>query len=175
MAERSAEDERVRGYLVAQAAKLSIPDLVEKVRRDVAPLKAVADALPADHFHDRPAAEDWSAAEVLTHILEMNDRGAAAITGALDHGELPARIRDSISGNVRPEANASDTFWAAHVAPREALLARVLQATGDENLHLKITHPQFGELNWREWLLFMRVHDLDHMRQLQAITAHFAE
>jgi hypothetical protein len=29
-------------------------------------------------------------------------------------------------------------------------------------------------LSWREWLLFMRVHDLDHMRQLQAITQHFA-
>jgi len=41
-------------------------------------------------------------------------------------------------------------------------------------LQVKITHRQFGPLSWREWLLFMRVHDLDHMRQLQAISRHFA-
>ncbi len=173
MAQRSEEDERVRSYLVTQTAKLSLPDLVAKVRKDTAPLQEVAAAVPAARFNDRPAAEDWSAAEVLTHILEMNDRGAAAITGALDDGELPKTIRDVISGQVRPEAGSAETFWAAYLAPREKLLARVLEATGDENLHLKITHSQFGEMNWREWLLFMRVHDLDHMRQLQAITQHF--
>ena len=33
--------------------------------------------------------EDWSAAEVFTHILDMNDTGAAAIVGILDHGAVP--------------------------------------------------------------------------------------
>ncbi|MDZ7728356.1 MAG: hypothetical protein U5Q44_09305 [Dehalococcoidia bacterium] len=31
------------------------------------------------------------------------------------------------------------------------------------------THPMFGELNWREWFLFMRIHSKDHARQLQAM------
>jgi len=39
---------------------------------------------------------------------------------------------------------------------------------------VKMKHPWFGEFSWREWLLFMRVHDLDHARQLQAIAAAFA-
>ena len=29
-------------------------------------------------------------------------------------------------------------------------------------------------MNWREWLLFARVHTLDHARQMQAITAVLA-
>jgi hypothetical protein len=32
----------------------------------------------------------------------------------------------------------------------------------------------FGPLNWREALLFMRLHDLDHAGQLQKNTAAFA-
>ncbi|MBK9341723.1 MAG: hypothetical protein IPN07_01475 [Dehalococcoidia bacterium] len=47
----------------------------------------------------------------------------------------------------------------------------MLQAKGDEHLDVKMTHSWFGEFSWREWFLFMRVHDLDHMRQLQAIAA----
>jgi hypothetical protein len=29
-------------------------------------------------------------------------------------------------------------------------------------------------MSWREWLLFMRVHDLDHTRQIAAIGQSFA-
>ena len=168
------EDLRVRGYLIAQANKLSIPDLVQKVRADTAPLQAVGAAVPAEHFNERPAPNDWAAAEVYTHILEMNERGARAIEGILDHGALPPPISDTIAGGARAELANAAQYWQAYIARREALLARVLRAAGDEHPEIKITHNQFGALSWREWLLFMRVHDLDHMRQLQAITAHFA-
>jgi hypothetical protein len=168
------EDLRVRGYLIAQANKLSIPDLVQKVRTDTAPLRAVGAAVPAAHFSERPGPNDWSAAEVYTHILDMNDRGARAIEGILDHGELPPPIDDTMTGGTRAVLGDAEQYWQAYLSRREALLARALRASGDEHLEIKITHNQFGALSWREWLLFMRVHDLDHMRQLQAITAHFA-
>jgi len=168
------EDQRVRGYLTSQANKLSIPDLVEKVRRDVLPLREAAVAMPQAHFFERPGPDHWSAAEVLTHILEMNERGTRAIEGILDHGTLPPPINDEISGETRPDLNSAGDFWRAHQARREQLLDRALRASGDEHLEVKITHRQFGALSWREWLLFMRVHDLDHMQQLQTITQHFA-
>lgn len=167
------EDQRVRGYLVSQANKLSIPALVEKVRTDTLPLQEVAAAVPQAHFFDRPGPNDWSAAEVLTHILDMNDRGAQAIEGILDHGTLPPPITDQMSRDTRPGLNTADDFWRMYQPRREQLLERAGRATGDEHLEVKITHNQFGPLNWREWLLFMRVHDLDHMRQLQAVTEHF--
>jgi hypothetical protein len=160
---------RVRGYLLAQANKLSLPDLVEKVRRDVLPLREAA-AVPPDRFAERPAPDDWSAAEVFTHILEMNERGARAIEGILDGGTLPPPITDVMSGATRDDLRTAEDYWRVYQARREQLLARALQATGEEHLDIKITHNQFGPLSWREWLLFMRVHDLDHMRQLQAIS-----
>ena len=168
------EDQRIRSYLLTQANKLSIPDLVDKVRQDTAPLHEVGAAVPPDHFQERPGPNDWSAAEVYTHILEMNERGAQAIEGILDHGALPPRMTDQITGDSRRDLPTTEDYWQAYLPRREQLLARVLEASGGEHLEIKITHPQFGALSWREWLLFMRVHDLDHMRQLQAITRRFA-
>jgi hypothetical protein len=168
------EAQRIRGYLISQANKLSVPDLVDKLRTDTAPLREIGAAAPPAHFGERPGPDDWSAAEVYTHILQMNERGAAAIEGIVDRGALPERISDTISGDTRAGLSTADDYWQAYLSRREQLLARVLQAKGDEHLDVKITHSQFGPFSWREWLLFMRVHDLDHMRQLQTVTQHFA-
>lgn len=168
------EDLRVRSYLVTQASKLSIPDLVQKVRTDTAPLRAVGAAVPAERFTERPSFNDWSAAEVYTHILDINERGARGIEGILDHGTLPSPISDTIEGGARAGLSDAEQYWHVYNTRRDALLERVLRASGDEHLDIMIVHNQFGALSWREWLLFMRVHDLDHMRQLQAITVHFA-
>lgn len=169
MTQPPSENDRVRGYLIAQASKLSISELVDKVRKDTAPLKEAASLVPASRFNDRPAEGDWSAAEVWTHILEMNEHGARAIAGILDSGLLPERASDTISGETRADITSGDEYHGVYLRRREELLARVLKASGDEHLEIKINHPMFGDLSWREWLLFMRVHDLDHLRQLQGV------
>src|SRR5215470_8879268 len=91
------EAQRVRGYLVAQAAKIGIPELVDKLRRDALPLRAAAAGVPADRFLERPAEGEWSAAEVFTHVLEMTEHGDAAINAIIAGGQ-PMRVRDAVSG-----------------------------------------------------------------------------
>ena len=39
---------------------------------------------------------------------------------------------------------------------------------------MRIEHPMFGPLTWRETLLFTRLHDLDHAGQLQKIATALA-
>jgi uncharacterized damage-inducible protein DinB len=172
----TADDEaqRVRGYLTSQANKLSLPELVDKVRRDTAPLWQAAAAVPAERFSQRPTPADWSAAEVLGHVLDMTERGSDAIEGIIEHGTIPPPIRDELRRERRADLRTAADYQRAWSARRERLYARVLAARGDEHLDVPITHGTFGQLNWREWLLFMRVHDLDHMRQLQALGRHFA-
>jgi DinB superfamily len=167
------ENQRIRSYLLAQAKKLTIPALVAKVREDTAPLQAIGAAVPVARFSQRPAPGEWSAAEVYSHILDVNERGARAIEDILDHGTVPAPITDTISAGTSAALLTAGDYWQVYHARRERLLARVMQASGDKHLDIKITHPQFGALSWREWLLFMRVHDLDHMRQIEAITRQF--
>ena len=57
---------------------------------------------------------------------------------------------------------------------RAALFERVRAAEPDSRLEGTVEHPFFGPLNWRQTLLFMRIHDLDHAGQLQAIAAALA-
>ena len=54
---------------------------------------------------------------------------------------------------------------------REALFARALAVDPAARLERSIAHGFFGLLNWRETLLFIRIHDLDHAGQLEKIAA----
>jgi len=54
---------------------------------------------------------------------------------------------------------------------RERLITVVLQADPQAHLDIVWGHNEFGKMNWREWLLFARVHTLDHAGQMQAIEA----
>ncbi len=170
----SDEAQRIRSYLVTQAAKLSVAEIVDKLRRDTPPLWDAAAALPAGRLGERPAAEEWSAFEVLTHVLAMNDHGVDAIDGIIGSGAPPRPVADELRHERRTGFTTVEQYRQAWLQRREPFLVRVLQAAGDEHLDVTIAHPRFGPLNWREWLLFMRIHDLDHMRQLQTLDATFA-
>jgi hypothetical protein len=175
MPDMPAEDiQRVRDYLLAQANKLTIPELVEKVRKDTLVLKDLAEGTSDATFREKPGPDDWSQAEVWTHILQMNDHGSTAISGILDSGSAPPRANDILTGETRPDLATAQDYYATYLERREALLTRASEARGDEHLEIKINHPMFGDLSWREWLLFMRVHDLDHARQLQSVAAAVA-
>ena len=52
------------------------------------------------------------------------------------------------------------------MARTEESLTRALQASPTAHLDTTVDHPMFGPLNWREALLFTRLHDLDHAGQL---------
>ena len=56
---------------------------------------------------------------------------------------------------------------------REQLFDRALRADPTARLEQSISHGFFGLLNWRETLLFTRLHDLDHAGQLGKIAAAF--
>ena len=67
--------------------------------------------------------------------------------------------------------HTAEEWWSTFTAGRETLFARVLAADPAAHLERVIEHPFFGELNWREALLFLRLHDLDHAGQLQKIAS----
>jgi uncharacterized damage-inducible protein DinB len=167
------EGERIRSYLQAQAHKLTIPELADKVRRDMEQVREALTAVPADAFSTRPAQGEWSANEVAAHLTSSSAALAEGIRGAIDSGATPAGATDRIEPT--DEQRSGEEWWRTLLSDREAILARARQASGDEHLDIKWNHPMFGDLNWREWLLFMRVHDLDHTRQLQSIAAQLAD
>jgi hypothetical protein len=89
-----------------------------------------------------------------------------AIVAVLD-GALPlspSRERAPVT-----DVRSAEAWLTALERDREALFARVGRAEPSTRLDVTIEHFMFGPLNWRETLLFMRLHDLDHAGQLDKI------
>ena len=162
------EADRIRSYLQAQAAKLSLAELSAKVRADLAQVHEALMAAPADRFTDRPGADDWSPNEIAYHLVSTSQSVSRGIVSVLDTGEHTGPIADTMEETE--QVRTAEQWWDQLLADRERTLARVAEASGDEHPEVKWPHSVFGDLNWREWLLFMRVHDLDHARQLAAAT-----
>ncbi|HUG35656.1 MAG TPA: DinB family protein [Candidatus Limnocylindrales bacterium] len=166
------EQQRIRSYLTAQGAKLAPPDLVDKVRQAMGELREAAMAVPTARFGDRPAPEEWSGNEVMAHVLAAGRYFGGGILSALDGAPAPDRMAGQGTEGA-PRRVAAD-WWADLQRDREALFARVLAADPGARLDRTVEHRMFGPLNWREALLFMRIHDLDHAGQLKKIAAAFA-
>jgi len=160
------EQTRIRSYLTAQAAKLSPAEIVEKVRAAMDQLRGAADGVPAARFAERPAAEEWSANEVMAHVVKAGRHFGGAIVRLLD-GSSGGEVRDQLERDVA--RRSASEWWVALERDRAALFARVAAADPQGALGATVEHPFFGPLNWRETLLFMRLHDLDHAGQLQKI------
>jgi uncharacterized damage-inducible protein DinB len=160
------EQQRIRSYLTTQAAKLAPADIVDKVRAAMEQLRAAAGAVPAAHFNDPPAPGEWSANEVMAHVVEAGRHFGGAIERLLD-GEPPGAPRDAAARDTAPRP--LDAWWSLLERDRTGLFQRVLRAEPTARLDATVEHPFFGPLNWRETLLFMRLHDLDHAGQLQKI------
>jgi len=166
------EQKRIKSYLEAQGAKLSPPAIVDKVRAAMADLGKAALAVPAARFGERPEPEEWSANEVMAHVVAAGTYFGGGIVSALDGTPPPPRMKDQ---GVTGATSRSASEWTGLLSrDREVLFDRVLRADPLANLERPIEHGMFGPLNWREALLFMRLHDLDHAGQLQKIATALA-
>ena len=87
----------------------------------------------------------------------------------IGHGEQPPNVDDALE--QAPSDATREQLLADIEGHRERLIAVVLQADPQAHLDIVWGHNEFGNMNWREWLLFARVHTLDHARQMQAIAA----
>jgi len=159
------EEARIRSYLEAQGAKLSPAAIIDKVRAAMAELRAAAESVPPARFNDRPEPEEWSGNEVMAHVIDAGKHFGDQIVQALD-GMPPAGSGRDRSEKPVPRRTAAE--WCTILErDREGLFECVQRADPAARLDKRIEHGMFGTLNWRETLLFLRLHDLDHARQLQ--------
>ena len=162
------EELRIRGCLQGQGAKLSPAAIIDRVRAAMAHLRAAAEAIPAARFRDRPVPE--SGKGVMDHVLEADRNFGDQIVAVLDGvGHSPA-TRETREAPVR----TAEEWCALLERDRGVLFERVLRPDPQNRLDATIEHGMFGPLNWRETLLFLRLHDLDHAGRLRKIAAALA-
>ena len=161
-----AERGRLRGYLQQQAAKRTIEELIERVQEGVDAVANAARAVPAQRLTELGPGEGepWTPVDCLRHIVSSNRMTAQQVLYVALSGELPEQstapaLPDTIEELIALQSEAIDSLYA-HV--RDAEPEAYLDVTWE--------HPFFGQLNWPEWLLFLRVHCLDHAAQLKAMS-----
>ncbi len=169
---REEEVARVRSYLESQAMRRTTEQLVESLREAHRQFLVATAAVTDAAFRTVPKEGEWSAADVLAHVRSIAAFDERSICGVLERGEQPANVNDALE--QAPTHATREQLLADIEALRERLIAVVLQADPQAHLDIVWGHNEFGYMNWREWLLFARVHTLDHARQMQATAAELA-
>jgi uncharacterized damage-inducible protein DinB len=169
---REEEVARVRSYLASQAMRRTPEQLVEALQEAHHQFLAATAAVPDAAFRTTPKEGEWSAADVLAHVRSIAAFDERSICGVIERGDQPANMDDVLE--QAPTNTTREQLLADIEALRERLIAVVLQADPQAHLDIVWGHNEFGNMNWREWLLFARVHTLDHARQMQAIAAGLA-
>jgi uncharacterized damage-inducible protein DinB len=164
---RAEEVKRVRGYLASQAMRRTPAQLVEALREAQQQLLVAVAAVPDADFRTIPGKGEWSVADVLAHVRAIAAIDERSICGVIERGEQPANVDDALEH--APTNATREQLFADIAALRKRLITVVLQADPQAHLDIVWGHNEFGIMNWREWLLFARVHTLDHAQQTQAI------
>lgn len=168
---RAQEVARVRGYLARQSMQRTPVQIVEALREAHQQFLTATAAVSDGDFSIVPEQGEWSATNVLAHVCAVAAFETQTICAAIERGEQPLDVDAMPSSSFHQRTR--EQMLADLERSREQLFASVLKT--DPEAHLDITwgHDEFGKMHWREWLLFARVHELDHARQMQAIASAF--
>jgi hypothetical protein len=166
---RAEEIARVRSYLASQSVRRTPAQLVETLQEAHRQFLASIASIPNEHMRTTLLDGEWSAIDVLLHMRTIAAIDASSIPAVIERGEQPPDIQDAIT--FAPQETTPSELLAELEQLRAQLYAAVLQADPQAHLDITWSHPEFGAMHWREWMLFARVHTLDHARQIQSIAA----
>ncbi len=150
----------VVSYLAHEGRK-DASAIVEVIERERRRLVDVLGGISVEQAGFIPSSGGWSIREVARHVAGA-ETGVAAIIARLAGAPEPPEASHPAGQSL---AEVSRELGQA----RAQLLAVVGGLAEDANLDAKHDHLFFGPLNWKEWLAFQRVHDGDHIEQIEAI------
>ena len=158
--------EVILSYVRRKAAEWTPDQLAQRVDAAVAELEAAARAVPAAALAERRAGEEWSPLDCIRHVAEVNSGTASRVRAVVLNGALPES-----AASAPPVSAGREAILAAHATVVAAATRAVRVGDGDPDAAITWLHPFLGDLNWREWFLTLRVHSLDHARQIAALRA----
>lgn len=159
--------DRVNRWIRREAAARSLEEIHVWVRERQTQLIASARPLTPTQLRTPPADGEWSPLEALRHVVEWNAQVSEDVLHTCLTGERPGNPVPSLDLDV-------DGLVAREQATLDSLWAHVSEADPDAFLDVTWEHPFFGQLNWREWFLFLGVHCSDHAGQITAASSHDA-
>ena len=116
----------------------------------------------------KPAADEWSAAEVGDHVA-LGTGVLGKIAGMLAQGQRPGDEDWDPPPQFKGDAGdlAGVRSRLASLPEHTAELFDHCLAT--DRMDVTADNSFFGEMNWREWYYFLRVHALSHVEQIEKL------
>ena len=163
-----AEDVREQALSYVRHNVAKGPESVrEVVRKGQQQVLALIDGMTEQQAAFKPDAETWSVIEVLHHVAESH-RSLARRCAMLARGEALPDI-ESVGGLAKEApATLKETRTELEAAQGE-MRAFVDSLSAESNTGPTLAHPWFGPMNCIEWPVFQRVHDGDHINQIEQL------
>lgn len=152
------------------------------------------DTIPDDLFIVTPPGGGWSYAEVYSHILQANLGSSIALEKCTLSNCKPTSKGRTVLGflvlsfgrfppvRVKVPQAVAATMTVKKISKEEAknLLIKcrkriddTVPLTKNSSPKFRYKHPRLGMLNAKQWLKFMRIHVLHHLKQLRRIKNKF--
>ena len=172
---------------MARASRIEA--LIEELTADRARLAAAVEHIPVPLRGERPAPDRWSVAEILEHLVIIEQRAAtivrelaasapacgaeAAGDGGMqfDRSVLRDRsVRIMAPPMIQPSGTMdAATAWKALQETRAVLLREIRAAEGRDLAAVSRPHPRLGPLTGFEWIAALGGHEERHTAQIAEI------
>lgn len=186
---RPALESLYRAGVESFSEQKSVYDLIAEVRQARERLLAVVCDLSDSDGRWKPTSLEWSAAEVVEHLVLAEMAGVERIWCAANSGEPPSvspneglsieeivartwRAREKAPPNATPRGEGPLAFWVASLRSLQPVLNALADRLADMDLE-RVVFPHFlcGPLDARQRLEFLRFHLDRHRDQLSRLVA----
>ena len=169
--EQSEEFTRLRKYLVSQTKHRDWWELFPRV---IGPRIELLDKLRNTSQAQalwKPAANEWTILETSQHLLNSSFE-VRNVVEKLANGKLNQIDKQPNQDTLNDETTIFDLRKKLTMdAIKWAGMLDILPLIPDDKNTWP--HMSFGKLTSREWFLFQRLHDRDHLNQIDKICASF--
>ncbi len=144
--------------------------LLKALRETAHAMESLLWELDEDALHRLPADDEWSCAQLITHMCEMERRFIARIERIVrfDEPRVDAFDGDSIEASQRVVVqNVFDTMDEFSTQRRQA--AYMLASLDDDDWERRGVHPYLGPMTITQVAREMNEHDLAHLWQLRKL------
>ena len=160
--------EGILSYVRKKAVDWDAEKIMSRVRDAAQIYETVAASIPDYDLERRGNDGGWSPLDCIRHAAEVNTGTISRVTAVLNSGALPTDPSPVVP------AKRDDVVLMHQNAILQ--LSKAVDMNGESTeLEIAWEHPFLGNLNWKEWLLTVRVHCLDHAQQTQDIHSALPE
>lgn len=132
------------------------------MRRTPAILQAVIAGFPHEHMDEPPAPNEWSAAQILAHLVDVEDLLSQRVESMIASDSPQASV--STAGSSPPRSAKLLRRW---LDARDRTIERLGHLT-PEDLRHGAELRRWGRISVEEQVWEWAYHDLEHIRQLLA-------